>query len=287
MPVAIFSKSDDGDEMDGDSPWGSRGFLASVIVVVAVVICGLAWLVLGGGEDDPNTNPTVNPTGVPTETPQPTVEPTGPATVDPTPTDPVPTDPVSPTASPRPGACTVKPGDQRMASTAPTGVAWRFEGGILVPYKPTIGPVVKDASGVLSCFAHSPIGSVFAAMNALAQAQDAQNAERVIRARVAKGVGRDRALADARLARISPTPFVGGRAPVQFVGYKYVDCSNSRCVLSVAVQSGAEVDKVAGLIVVMKWSEGDWKIDLRSDGSISGDPDVLGSLDGYVRFRGA
>ncbi|WP_328989832.1 PT domain-containing protein [Kribbella sp. NBC_01245] len=284
--MAIFSKSDDGDEMDGDSLWESRGFIASVIVVVAVVICGLAWLVLGGGGDDPNTNPTVDPTGVPTETP--TVEPTGPpATADPTPTDPLPTDPVSPGASPRPGACTIKPGDQRMAATAPTGVFWRFEGGILVPFKPTVGPLVHDSSGVLSCFAHSPIGSVFAAMNSLAQAQDAQNAERVIRARVAPGPGRDRALADARLARISPTPFVGGKAQVQFVGYKYVDCSTNRCVLSVAVQSGAEVDKVAGLVVVMKWSGGDWKIDLRSDGSISGDPDVLGSLDGYVRFRGA
>lgn len=285
--MAIFSKSDDGDEMDGDSPWGSRGFIASVIVVAAVVICGLAWLVLGGGGDDPNTNPTVAPTGVPTETP--TVEPTGPpATVDPTPTDPLPTDPVSPGASPRPGACAIKPGDQRQAATAPTGVAWTFEGGILVPYKPTIGPAVVDAAGIRSCFAHSPIGSVFAAMNGLAQAQDVQNAERVIRARVAKGTGRDRALAEARLARISPTPFVGGKAPVQFVGYKYVDCtSTNRCVLSVAVQSGAEVDKVAGLIVAMKWSEGDWRLDLRSDGSISGDPDVLGSLDGYVRFRGA
>ncbi|MFC0624919.1 hypothetical protein [Kribbella deserti] len=284
--MAIFSKSDDGDDLtDGESPWSSRGFIASIIVVAAIAICALAWIVLGGPDD----NTTGPKTGVPSETVAPTTDPTGPpATADPTPTDPTPTDPVpTATTSPRPGACGIKPGDQRITSVAPIGVAWTFEGGILVPFKSTIGPQVRDGSGIRSCYAHSPIGAVFAAMNTLAQVQDGQNAERVIRQRVVPGAGRDRALADAKAARLSPTPIVGGAAQVQFVGFKILDYAPDRALVSVAVQSGGEVDKVAGLVVSMRWSGGDWKLALRSDGSISGDPDVLGSLDGYVSFRGA
>lgn len=286
MPVAIFSGKPDesGDEPDRQSPWNSRGFVASVIVIAAIVICGLALLLLdGGGSGTPGTAPTQAPTGVPTDDPEPTPGPTGPpATADPTPTEPIPT---TTRTTPGPGGgCSIPPGDQRITSSAPSGVAWRFEGGILVPTKATIGPGARDSSGIVSCFAHSPIGSVFAAMATLAQVQDQASIERVIEQRVAPGPGRTRALAVARAEGTNQTP---GRAaePVQFVGFKIVDYTPNRVVLTIAVQT--DRDKVAGLGVVMRWVGGDWKMDLRSDGSISGDPDVLGSLDGYVRFRGA
>jgi hypothetical protein len=279
--VALFGgRSDEsGDESDRESPWNSRGFVASVIVIAAIALCGLAWLLLGGGgSGTPSAEPTPTPSGVPTDE-QPTTDPTEPpATVDPTPTESV------PTTKPSQGGCGIPPGDQRIRSSAPVGVAWRFEGGILIPTKDIIGPGARDSSGVLRCFAYSPIGSVFAAMATLAQVQDETTIVKVIEQRVAPGPGRTRALAVARAEGVDATP---GRAntPVQFVGFKIVDYTKSRVVLSLAVQTDRE--KAAGMSVVMRWIDGDWKMDLRSDGSISGDPDVLGSLDGYVRFRGA
>jgi hypothetical protein len=39
--------------------------------------------------------------------------------------------------------------------------------------------------------------------------------------------------------------------------------------------------------VSLVWSGGDWKIQLRPNGELGPDPDLLASLDGFVRFRGS
>jgi hypothetical protein len=284
--VAFFGgRSDDDRDDDERGPWGSRGFVASVIVMIAVVICGLSLLFLGGS-DDPESAPSPSPTGPdqsqPTE-PGPTDGPTSSAepTENPTPGDPTPVDPTPPS---RPGPCKIPAGDQRILSTAPASVVWRFEAGLLVPTKSTIGPGARDANGVVTCFARSPIGAVFAAMNTLAQVRDESISAQVLEKRMAPGPGRTRALNQARTNQRYPTP---GRAAadVQFVGFKIIDYTPTRTVLSLAVQT--DIEHIGGMAVTMRWVDGDWRVHLRSDGSISGDPDVLSALDGYVRFRGA
>lgn len=283
--MALFGRSDDDDRDDGErGPWGSRGFVASVIVMAAVVICGFILLVIGN-DDSPQSTPGQTPTAPPTTGPtdsgpvgDPTTEPTSsePTPGDPTPVDPTPVGPNGP--------CKIKAGDQRILSSAPTSVIWRFEGGLMVPTKQTIGPGGRDGDGVSSCFAHSPIGAVFAAMHTLAQVRDESIAAEVLERRMAANPGRTRALAEARANRRNPTP---GRAQtdLQFAGFKIVDYTPARAVISLAVQT--DVEHIGGMAVTLRWVDGDWKIALRSDGSISGDPDVLSALDGYVRFRGA
>lgn len=284
--MALFGGRSDDDDRDDDErgPWGSRGFVASVIVMIAVVICGLSLLFIGGS-DDPESAPSPSPSptsGQPTE-PGPTEEPTSSAgpTENPTPVDPTPVDPTPPS---RPGPCKVPPGDQRILSTAPASVIWKFEAGLLVPTKATIGPGARDANGVATCFARSPVGAVFAAMNALAQIRDESLAVAVLEKRMAPGPGRTRAVNQARTAQRNATP---GRAAadVQFVGFKVIDYTPTRTVLSLAVQT--DIEHIGGMAVTLSWVDGDWRVALRSDGSISGDPDVLSALDGYVRFRGA
>lgn len=78
---------------------------------------------------------------------------------------------------------------------------------------------------------------------------------------------------------MGPTP--------QFTGFKVLDYLPNRAIISVAVRIDAR--SVGSLPVTMGWSGGDWKMVLQEDGSINGEvePDLLGSLDGYVRFGGA
>jgi hypothetical protein len=282
MPVAIFSgRSGDSDDRDDQNPFSSRTFVASAIVIAAVAVCGIALVFLGGSDTPSGTStptPAADDTG-PTGPTEPTTAPTQPpATADPTPVDPT-REPTSPPIGR--GPCRIAAGDQREVSTAPAGVTWRFESGMLIPTRRDIGPGTQDSNGVFGCFAHSPIGAVFAAMAVLAQVQDESSAARVIEARVADGPGRKLALAEAR--RLNATPGRAG-APVQFVGFKFVDYTPGRTIVSLAIQT--DPDHVAGMPVTMRWLSGDWRMELRSDGSISGDPDVLASLDGYVRFRG-
>ena len=62
--MGLFSgRSDDGDDDDAtetSSPWENRGFVASAIVIGAVVVCVIVFLVLGrtGGNDQPGAGST-------------------------------------------------------------------------------------------------------------------------------------------------------------------------------------------------------------------------------------
>ncbi len=93
--MGLFSRDPDAD--DEPSLLEGRGFVLSAIIVGAVVVCGVAILLLGRGSDTPASGPTQEPS-VPV-TPEPTDGPTdvpteGPATPDPT-------QPTSRSASPR------------------------------------------------------------------------------------------------------------------------------------------------------------------------------------------
>ena len=58
--MAWFSGRDSsGSDGDGDGApiWESRGFVASAIVIGAVVVCLVVWLVAGGGNGSPSSRP--------------------------------------------------------------------------------------------------------------------------------------------------------------------------------------------------------------------------------------
>ncbi len=264
---------------EGTSFWQERGFIASAIVVGAVVVCVLVW-VFARDPGTPATQPTVSPSVV-----EPTEQPTGEPTVPPaTPTE-EPTSTRTPSAPPTPGVggCKLRNPDQRIPRVAPSAVSWQFEADMLIPLQQQGGPAVTDRSGVRSCFAHSPTGAVLAAMVVLGQIRNPDLTADVLATRIAPGPGRTRAM---RETRVSTTPRNEGQV-TQFTGFKVFDYQPDRAILAIAVQLGDA--QLASLPVTMVWSQGDWKAVLQEDGSFNGQvaPDVLASLDGYVRFRGA
>ncbi|ONI67882.1 hypothetical protein BWI15_32955 [Kribbella sp. ALI-6-A] len=282
--MAWFSGGDSSGS-DDDAPaasiWESRGFVASAIVVGAVVVCLVVWLVAGGGNGSPSTQPT--PSATPTATGG-TDEPTDdatepPATPDPTTTT-APTVPVTPSGT---GGCRAKNPPQRVPREAPAAVSWQFETNMLIPLQAQGGPAIEDANGLRHCFAHSPTGAVLAAMVTLGQIRNPELTESVLRKRIAPGAGRNLAL---KAVRTSPTPRNTGQTS-QFTGFKVIDYLPNRAIISIAVRLDSQ--KVAGLPVTLLWVDNDWKLVLQPDGSFNGAvaPDVLQSLHGYVRFGGA
>jgi hypothetical protein len=280
--VAWFSGSDssaEGGDADGtdSSPWQSRGFVASAIVVGAVVACVAIYLVVGRGGNEPSTQPTPDPTLVVPST-DPSDEPTGP------PATPGPTETTSatPPAGNGGGGCKTRNPDQRIPRVAPPAVSWDFETDMMIPRQAKGGPAITDESGLRRCFEHSPTGAVLAAMVTLGQIRNPDLTETVLRNRVAPGPGRNRALSEVRA---SPTPRNEGESS-QFTGFKVVDYLPNRAIVSIAVQ--LDNNKVAALPITLIWTGGDWKLVLQPDGSFNGEvaPDVLQSLEGYVRFGG-
>jgi hypothetical protein len=276
--VGLFSGPTRSREADDDnrepSFWEGRGVIASAIVIGAVAVCVVVWLVVGGGRGAPSSQPSVTPTVVP-----PTEQPTAPPA---TPGEPTRT-PVTPPPANGPGGCKARSPDQRIPRVAPPAVSWQFETDMLIPLQQQGGPATTDQNGLRYCFAHSPTGAVLAAMVTLGQIRNPDLTEAVLQRRIATGPGRTRALSQARS---SPTPR-NSDPTGQFTGFKVIDYLPSRAIISVAVQ--IDYRSVASLPVTLLWSGGDWKVLLQADGSFNGDvaPDVLQSLDGYVRFGGA
>ncbi|GAA0575693.1 hypothetical protein HPO96_15890 [Kribbella sandramycini] len=279
--MGLFSRSSD-DDADGGGPtglWQERGFLAAAIVVGAILICVALWFfVRDPGTSTSNPQPTPVVTGPPSE--QPSEEPTEPVA---TPTDPVgTTTPSAPPVSGKGGCKTVSPAPG-IPRIAPAGVTWQFEDDMLFPTQQEAGPALMSARGVRSCFAHSPTGAVFATFTLLAQIKNPALTPDVLANRIAPSKGRTVAIEQNKA---TPTPFSEVKT-AQFVGFKVLDYQPNRAIVSIAV--AFDERRVAALPVTMVWTSGDWKGLLQADGSFNGttEPDLLGSMAGYVRFKGA
>ncbi|GAA0936835.1 hypothetical protein GCM10009554_24670 [Kribbella koreensis] len=282
--MGLFSRDDDSGAGGGgtgdEAIWQGRGFVASVIVVGAVLVCLLVWFVARGNNTPASqpsapttrTAPTEQPTEEPTEAATPPAEPTGTTT--------------PPPSRPKPGrgGCKTLNPDQRIPRTTPTAVTWEFEADMLIPTQQEGGPALTNSAGVRSCFAHSPTGAVLAALVTLGQIRNPDLTIPVLRERFVPNQGLQLALAEGRAT--PPTPGQT-KSVAQFTAFKVLDYLPTRAIIAIAVR--IDDKNVASIPVTMAWSKGDWKGVLQTDGSFNGstEPDLLQSMTGYVRFGGA
>jgi type IV secretory pathway VirB10-like protein len=286
--VGLFSRDPDsasGDGSagdDGSSVFQQRGFVASVIVVGAVVVCLLVWFFARGGDTPASQPSTPTNTAVPTE--QPTDDPSGPPATPPA--EPTGTATTTPTARPKPGVggCKTLNPDQRIPRTTPTAVTWEFEADMLIPTQQEGGPAVMDSAGVRSCFAHSPTGAVLAALVTLGQIRNPDLTIPVLHQRFVSNEGLRLALAEGKATPPTQGPT---KTVAQFTAFKVLDYLPTRAIIAIAVR--IDDQNVASIPVTMTWAKGDWKGVLQTDGSFNGatEPDLLQSMTGYVRFGGA
>lgn len=281
--MGLFSRDPDaGDGTagdDGSGAWQQRGFVASAIVVGAVVVCLVVWLFARGGDNTPVSQSSPTSSAVPTE--QPTEEPTS------LPATPPAEQPTSrPAKRPKPGVggCKSISSNQRTPRSTPTAVTWEFEADMLIPTQQEGGPAVMDSTGVRSCFAHSPTGAVLAALVTLGQIRNPDLTLAVLRQRFVSNAGLKLALAEGKAT--PPTPGLTKQV-AQFTAFKVMDYLPNRAIISVAVR--IDDRNVASMPVTMVWADGDWKGVLQTDGSFNGsvEPDLLQSMTGWVRFGGA
>lgn len=287
--MGLFSRNpDSGDDSDGEktSFLEERGFIASAIVIGAVLICLVVWFLAGGRSETPSADPTQSPstlapTGQPTEE-QPTEPPPASPTEVPSTTRNTPPPPTSTT-----GGCHAKnPSQEIPRVAAPLSVSWQFEGKMLIPIQAASGPATTSPNGVRSCFAHSPTGAVLAAMVLLGQIQNPEVSVAALHNRVYPGPGRDAAIAQAKLTAKTPSTVAGD---VQFAGFKVLDYPQNATRALIQIVADLNGKAYGAMPITMRWYRGDWYVELQTDGSFNGsvEPDILTSLSGYVRFSGA
>ncbi|WP_329484300.1 hypothetical protein OG555_19320 [Kribbella sp. NBC_01484] len=177
-------------------------------------------------------------------------------------------------------------GSQTIPSTPIHGAQWSLVNQAAVPGAEAYGPQVTDPDGLRRCFAHSPVGAVFAFNNfiaAMSAPDDPTGAKTfpVLQRIMTAGENRDRYIEWLKTAD-DPGSSGGG---VQLVGFKVLDATTDRVTMLVAGEAGGGFASSTWTLV---WQTDDWKVVAPQPGEKAGDPyTTLQDLTGFVPWRGA
>lgn len=161
------------------------------------------------------------------------------------------------------GICGLPVGSQEVPEAGPEAT-WEIRRGATVPTSKEYGPgIVKN--GDRSCFAHNPLGAVFASANFMGLTQEA------FLSHVTPG-----AYYDALAAADAGDPTPGETLTVR--GFKVEQLGGDKMRVTLVTSLGGQAPLVAipGDVV---WADGDWKVDGEQTDQGS---QTLTSLEGYV-----
>ncbi len=163
--------------------------------------------------------------------------------------------------------------------TAPTS-NWELVGTMAAPNDPEVGPGKVDDQGIRSCFAHSPQGALYASVNLWALGSDPSKERAIAEQLVAKGPGRDIAMA----AKPSTASTATG-VKIQVAGFN-VSYSSQQAVVQLAFR--ANTGAIAAVRTTLVWQNGDWKgLVSDSDGKPLEEPSQVSDLSRFIPWSGA
>jgi hypothetical protein len=175
-----------------------------------------------------------------------------------------------------PGSCQALPVASQAVPTVTPATRWVRLGVMDEPSAPrSVGPE-RVSDGMGHCFAHTPMGALYAAANVLAAFTAAPEA-RVISSLAAATASKASALAAARVG-YNPTLQAQVRANPAISAFSFQSYSPAESDVNIvlSVPSGAQ----AVVDLSMVWQDGDWRFVVPPGGQLQGA--AVTSLDGYV-----
>lgn len=249
----------------GESPFTERGFIAAAGVLTVVLMSGAAVLLTDPPPPAAETNaaPGAETGGAPT--------PGGPAgdgtgadgTAEPA------DEPASPGDVPADGSCPELPAqNQDRPSGEPPGTVWRDVDGRLLPFSPGVGPAQSRGS-VARCYAHTPTGAVFAAVQASWRYRRSEDWGAMAQYTLAPGPGRD-AYIRQRTDGTGPNgtryrPPADDVGTPQPLGFRVVSYTPERAEIDV-ISSPLSSGLGDHLVWTVVWSGNDWRLVLGGNG---------------------
>jgi len=233
------------------SPWTQPGFIASAVVVGLLVVLGLILTVTSGSEGD--------------------TRPAAPSAATPPPTG------VAPSPATGQNVCDL-PSDDVVPESAPRA-RWELVGTMAAPTAPEdIGPA-KTVAGFRRCFAHSPVGALYAAVNFWATLSDKPSADTY--RRLAARSQAQRAAIKAAAAQ----PSERLRSGLQVAGYAFSAYEPERAVIKLAFR--LDDGRLFAVDTTMLWNgrRDDWLYEVPLDqarGSIT----PIADLGAVVAWKG-
>ncbi len=187
--------------------------------------------------------------------------------------------PASPVVAVDPLRCGLPEGAQTVPTVAPLA-RWELVGSMAAPAAPaSIGPQ-RVINGVRVCFAHSPLGALYAAVSLWAEGTALPAAE-VIARLAADTPARGPAIAAARAQGSSDR--LDSETKVQVAGFAFVSYGAGQAVINLAfrTQNGA----LASLPTTMQWADNDWRYVIPPSGQAG--LSQISDLTGLIAWQGA
>lgn len=150
--------------------------------------------------------------------------------------------------------CGLSDGSQAVPTDTPEGL-WVFRNGLAAPTSDVYGPGEQSGAegSAQSCFAHNPVGALFAVAN---YSVDTASPE------VSDDGLRDRMASDSTSQAVDFSDRDIGPTSAQFAGFNIVDYTNERTTLQLVLRSSAPEapGQLVALTYTVAWERGDWKI---------------------------
>lgn len=155
---------------------------------------------------------------------------------------------------------------------------WELVGTMAAPTDPKVGPGKTDDQGIRSCFARTPAGALYAAVNLWALGSDPSKERAIAEHLAAKGPGRDAGM------KAPQTAAPASDVKVQIAGFNVSYTANQAVVeLAFKANNGA----LASVRTTLLWQEGDWKGVVADSGAPLEEPRPLSDLSGFILWSGA
>jgi hypothetical protein len=177
--------------------------------------------------------------------------------------------------------CGLPSSTETALGTAPKS-KWELVGKMAAPTDPkTFGPGVTDGDGFRSCFANSPTGALYAAVNMIALGSSGTQDELKLADKLlVPGPGRDAAIKAAK----TRTSTAGSGETAQVSGFLLKSYSPAEADVDLAIKlpNGA----LAHSVLSLRWVAGDWKVKASDDGQVLNGVAQLSDLSGFILWSG-
>lgn len=235
------------------NPFTKPGFIIAAALVVALIAAALVIFLIPKGEG--NAQPAPAP-----------AESSGTSTRSP-----------SASAAADASVCGLTASSDTALGAAPE-TKWELVGTMAAPTDPKIGPGMTDDQGIRSCFAHTPTGALYAAVNLWALGSDPSKERAIAEQLAAVGPGRDAGM------KLPQTAAPASAVKIQVAGFNVSYTANQAIVeLAFKADNGA----LASVRTTLLWQDGDWKGVVADDGAPLEEPRQVRDLSGFIPWSGA
>ena len=234
------------------NPFTKPGFIIAAVLVVALLAAGIVIFLLPKGQSDAQpASPTLGTGSTPA---------------------------ASASASAAGSSVCGLPTSTETSLGAAPETKWELVGTMAAPADPQIGPGKTDAHGIRSCFAHTPKGALYAAVNLWALGSDPSKERAIAEQLAAKGPGREAGM------KAPQTQAPASAVKIQIAGFNVSYTANQAVVdLAFKADNGA----LASVRTTLLWQDGDWKGVVADNGAPLEEPRQVRDLSGFIPWSGA